>query len=359
VIARLFGVAAFALLVLALGRVAFAQQRPCTTFIDNRHGHLVLTVRQKEPVELYAYVGVPPNGRDEVPADFTWDLDQAGARVVKDETLKGHATFFPGLQRKLYRVTITGFDHARNKCSPTTLQIEVDLDYEQFVAVDGWSGTAHDEFSPGTQLRSGSGEIRTALEFSQLSVPLYVGISVSRAMYQHPSNAARGTCPAADPGCVTTIAPNVYGPRGTGQRYVPVIGLTESVFDARAGVKVIDPRVYLGIAYVNRSLSAPGYGSVSGVAFVADKLPDLDQRFSFLASFVYAPSASGIATAPDGRRYTIAYAYARYRLGATYVLYPGHYFVEGGAAEDRGAARANAPADFTRSQTFFGIGARL
>jgi hypothetical protein len=359
-IARFAGVLVATLVVLAgAQRAALAD---CRTFVDNRGGHLGYVVRQKEPVELYAYVGLPNNARDESPRDFEWNIDQSGAAVVKDVPPgAGHATFYPGLQRKLYRrVTVTAIRTSGERCTPTTLQIAVDLDYEQFIVVDQWTGSAHDELTPGTSLRSPSGEIRATMEFSQLSLPMYVSASASRLTYSHPANALSGACPAPDPGCVTGVAPDFYGPRGLGQQYIGARTISESVVDVRFGLKVIDPRIYLGVAYVNRAWNAPGHGNLRGSAFVIEKLPDLDQRVTLLGSFAYAPSASGVWTGPDGRRFNVTYTYARYRVGGALVLFAGRpWFVEGGVAEDRGTARVNAPADFTRSETFIGLGARF
>lgn len=354
--ARVAGLLFAALLIVATARAARAE---CRTFIDNRGGRLAYVVRQKEPVDLYAYVGLPNDMRDEKPKSFEWTLDQAGASVVVDAGHPGHATFFPGLQRKLYGLTIVATSSAKERCSPATLQIIVDLDYEQFVAIDQWTGSAHDELTPGTPLRSPSGELRATMEFSQLSLPMYLGVAASRLTYQHPANAPSGKCPASDPGCVTVVAPAFYGPRGAGQQYVPAATISESIVDLRFGIKALDPRIYLGAAYVNRAWNAPNHGNLHGVAFVIDKLPDLDQRFTLLGSFAYAPSASGVWRAADGRRFNVTYTYARYRIGGAYVFFPGKYFLEGGVAEDRGSARSNAPADFTRSETFIGLGARL
>ncbi|HYW54279.1 MAG TPA: hypothetical protein VE826_09925, partial [Dongiaceae bacterium] len=182
----------------------------------------------------------------------------------------------------------------------------------------------------------------------------------SRLTYAHPANAASGACPAPDPGCVTVVAPNVYGPRGLGQQYLTARGVAESVVDVRFGLKAIDPRIYLGIGRMNRTWNALGHGNLRGTAFVIDKLPDLDQRITLLGSFAYAPSASGVWIGPDGRRFDVSYTYARYRIGGAYVLIAGRpWFLEGGVAEDRGSARGNAPADFTRSETFIGLGARF
>jgi hypothetical protein len=357
--ARLLGAVGFALAICSFASAVNANEPACTTFIDNRGGRLMYVVRQKEPIELFAYVGLPNHVRDEAPKQVEWTLDQAGAAIVPDEKHIGRAAFFPGLQRKLYHITIRATSSSGHPCVPTTLQILVDLDYEQFVAIQMWTGSARDEFSPGTPLRSPSGDARVTAEFSQLSVPLYFSLAASRLTYQHPANTRHAACPAADPGCVTVVAPGLYGPPGAGQQYVPTATLSESVMDMRFGIKAVDPRIYLGAGYVNRAWDAPRRGNLSGVAFVIEKLPDLDQRFTLLGSFAYAPSASGTWTGPDGRRFSVSYTYARYRIGGAYVFFPGKWFLEGGVGEDRGSGRSNAPADFTRAETFVGVGARL
>ena len=68
-------------------------------------------------------------------------------------------------------------------------------------------------------------------------------------------------------------------------------GHATPTIDGRLGLKVVDPRIYIGIGYLSRSENY-GYPRQGGFGFGTEKLPDLDQPFSVYGSVWYYPNVS-------------------------------------------------------------------
>jgi hypothetical protein len=230
---------------------------------------------------------------------------------------------------------------------------------EVFVAGDYLLGPkVYNEFDPGVkQPNDSSYAARAALEFNAFSLPWMVEGEYRQWGYQHnaiaslPQNTPCNvtTVSPGEPGCVTIIG-------GGGQVYVAPFSPKDQDVDGRLGLKVVDPRIYIGVSYLTRSGNY-GYPSQNGVGFGLEKLPDLDHPFSVYGSAYYYPQIKGDCTSacPQGP-FDLEYRMLRYEIGATYAIQGTPVFIEGGWIGDNGKNKLNAPADFSHNAGFVGIG---
>lgn len=189
------------------------------------------------------------------------------------------------------------------------------------------------------------------------------GTVVGNAVYQ------TGICPSTtDPGCVTVAGyQNIIAFNGLGQAYVPAFTARERDVDVRLGVKVFDPRVYLGAGYLSKSYDYLGYPRLSGAGFGLSKLPDLEQPFSLTGSVWYYPRISGNYTYPtstflgplSGTTIPLSYGYWKYRAGATVNLGKSGVFLDLGFDGERATARSNAPSGTVLNAPYAGLGIHL
>jgi hypothetical protein len=234
---------------------------------------------------------------------------------------------------------------------------------ETFVAGDYiFSPKVYNELNPGATTAAGisgsygSFDIRGATEIPLFGIPWMLGADYRYWQYPHPSNS--GTvlpCPRAnDAGCVTVITQ-------VGQVYVPAFEALDTDIDARLGIKIAEPRVYIAVGYLWRNTNYEGNGSPNqqhGIGFGLEKLPDLDQPFSLYGNAYYFPTVStdnqflgngaGIGQ--------IQYRVFKYAVGATLDLGKSPLFLDFGLAGDRGTNVKNAPANFQHSGLYVGGG---
>ena len=139
------------------------------------------------------------------------------------------------------------------------------------------SPKVYNEFSPGTTAcntcNGFSYRLHGAVEFDLLNLPWMVEGDYRQFNYQHPN------------GFVTVIGDN-------GAAFVPAFNARDYDLDARVGLRVLQPRIYIGVGYIWRGNNA-GYPSVNGVGFGLEKLPDMNRPFSFYGSAYYYPSVKG------------------------------------------------------------------
>jgi hypothetical protein len=261
---------------------------------------------------------------------------------------------------------------------------------ETFIAGDFLiSPKIYNEASPGNTA-SGSYALRGAAEFSLLGLPAMIEGDYRHYSFQHVANQAVGACTpatagvtgcgtvvgnqvyntglcpsATDPGCVTVAGfQNIIAFNGLGQAYVTGFQGQENEGDVRLGVRVFDPRVYIGAGYMAKTYNYLGYPRISGAGYGVTKLPDLDTPFSVEGSAWYYPSLSGRYTYPtspflgalSGTTIPFSYAYWKYRAGATLNLGHSGIFIDAGYAGERGNARSNAPANTTVNGPYAGLG---
>jgi hypothetical protein len=174
-------------------------------------------------------------------------------------------------------------------------------------------------------------------------------------------SAAPTACAAGGPtgvGCVTVIG-------GYGQTNVPSFTARDTDFDARLGLKVADPRIYIGVGYLWRQENY-GYPKQNGVGFGAEKLPDLDQPFSIYGSAWYYPSVSGNFTYPAGApaslintidKYQVRFL--KYQIGGTVSLGNTGLFIDLGFLGDSIRGKNLSPSDANHSGGYAGLGLKF
>jgi len=216
------------------------------------------------------------------------------------------------------------------------------------------SPKVYNEFSPGNTGNNNSGgfsyDINGGAEFNLFNLPWMLEGNFSQINYPH--NCSSLT-PGVDPQClVTTIGV-------TGQTLVPAFTVRDYNFDVRLGLKVLDPRVYIGVGYLFMGNNA-GYPKMSNVGFGAEKLADLDHVFSVYGNVWYYGNVKGNFTDPGTLiNYNLAYNVLKYNLGVAFSFVNSPIFLEGGFMGDRGTNKINAPSDFSHNGPYVGLGLKF
>ena len=179
--------------------------------------------------------------------------------------------------------------------------------YDKFIVGDYLvSPKVYNEFSPGNT-GTGSYSGRAGIEFPVFGLTWMVEGDWRHWSYVHNAPALLDV-PCPNVGCVTTIGQ-------TGQTFVNQFTARNDDADVRVGLKVADPRIYVGASYLWERNNY-GYPDLGGVGFGAEKLPDLDQTITLYGSAWYYPSVSGAYSAavaiPPG---TLAYRLTKYQIG--------------------------------------------
>jgi hypothetical protein len=236
---------------------------------------------------------------------------------------------------------------------PTPTPAPISTPYhDMYVAGDYiFSPRVYNEFSPGNT-GNNSWHARGAIEFDALHIPWMIEGQFEQFQYPHNCGTALGVAPA-DPQCfVTTIGIA----RST---YVPAFTAKDTDFDIRAGVRVINPRIYIGIGYLWRSTNY-GYPTQNGFGFGIEKLPDLDLALSFYGSFWYYPSMNGnITTGVIPTSYHLSYNMFKYQIGLNYVIGKSPIFLDFGWMGNALNNRTNAPSGSTSQGPYAGLGVKF
>ncbi|HEY5425040.1 MAG TPA: copper amine oxidase N-terminal domain-containing protein [Candidatus Tumulicola sp.] len=208
------------------------------------------------------------------------------------------------------------------------------------------SPKVYNEFSPGTTASNTaagfSWRLHGAVEFDLFNLPWMVEGDYRQYNYQHPN------------GFVTNIGL-------TGATFVPSFNVRDYDLDARVGLRILQPRIYIGVGYLWRSNNA-GYPGINGVGFGLEKLPDLNRPFSFYASGYYYPSVKGTCDSPSpcpGGPFSLEYNVLKYDLGVSYAFQGIPLFIEGGYLGDKGWAQSAAPGPFSEAGPYVGIGLKF
>jgi hypothetical protein len=227
------------------------------------------------------------------------------------------------------------------------------INYEKFIVGDYvFHPKVYNEFSGGITGNNTSYAVRGAIEFPAFNLPWMVEGDYRSYAYQHNGNFPRGTNPASvpgDPGNVSVIG-------GGGQTYVPGFTARDTDIDGRLGLKVVDPRIYVGVGYLSRSENY-GYPRQGGVGFGIEKLPDLDQPFSVYGSVWYYPDVNANFGGAN-----FAYRDTKYQVGATYTIgsFTGFgVFLDGGFLGDSYRNKSLAPSDSNHSGAYVGLGIKF
>ncbi|MBV9270965.1 MAG: copper amine oxidase N-terminal domain-containing protein [Candidatus Eremiobacteraeota bacterium] len=216
-----------------------------------------------------------------------------------------------------------------------------------------FSPKVYNEFSPGNSGKSGSYNVRAGLEFNLFNLPWMIEGDFRQYDYPHNCGTAIGSVPP-DPECFVTVIGQ------GGQTFVPAFEARDQDFDGRLGLKVADPRIYIGVGYLFRTGNY-GYPRQQGVGFGIEKLPDLDQTFSVYGSAWYYPTVKGTCgtdVCPTGP-FDLEYRILKYQIGGVYNFSGKNttgIFLDFGFLGDSGRNKENAPSEFTHSGPYLGLG---
>lgn len=247
--------------------------------------------------------------------------------------------------------------------------------FEHFIVGDYiFSPKVYNEFSPGNTGKGGSYSARGAVEFPAFGLPWMLEGDYRSWQYPHnsgipasafaaPGAADGNPCPHAggsgvagatgDPGCVTVIG-------GYGQVPVPSFTARDTDFDGRLGLKVADPRIYIGVGYLHREENY-GYPKQNGWGFGVEKLPDLDQPFSIYGSVWYYPNVWGNFTYPAGTPLAgatdkLESRFLKYQIGGTVSLGNTGLFLDLGWLGDTINNKNLMPSNANHAGGYLGLG---
>jgi Copper amine oxidase N-terminal domain len=246
--------------------------------------------------------------------------------------------------------------------TPTPSPTPKPVVYEHFIAADYlFSPRVFNEFSPGNTHMGPAGSAWAAAEFPLFGIPFMLEADARQYAYPHtgdfdttvPRNTPCLPTPGVGPnrGCVTTIG-------GGSNVYVPSFQVLDRDIDGRFGIKVADPRIYIGVGYLWRNDNY-GYPQQNGVGFGIDKLPDLNNLISLFGSYYYFPSVQGGFTDPAGNNIQLSYRVQKYKAGFALDPFTKQAFgvyLEGGFEGDIGTNKSNAPIEFRHYGWFGGLG---
>ena len=228
--------------------------------------------------------------------------------------------------------------------------------YDFYVAGDYIiSPKVYNGFVPGSTSDNNNGgfsyRLHGAIEIPITNIPFMVEVDYRQWNWQH--NCAGATC------YVTTIG-------GLGTALVPAFVGKDYDFDARLGIRVLKPRIYVVGGYLSRGNNY-GYPHGDGAGVGIEKLPDLDRVFSFYGSALYYfdvngtyQSVAGACSPPTAPcSYSVGYNILKYDLGVSYT-FPGFpLYLEAGFLGDRGWNYNAAPVGFSEYGPYAGIGIKL
>ncbi|MDQ6924916.1 MAG: copper amine oxidase N-terminal domain-containing protein [Candidatus Eremiobacteraeota bacterium] len=252
--------------------------------------------------------------------------------------------------------------------------------YEHYIVGDYiFSPKVYNEFSPGNKGVGGSYHLAGVVEFPAFGLPWMLEGDYRSWSYNHnsgiPPNAflvgdgnpcphssftAAQTPAAGDQGCVTVIG--AYG-----QTAVPSFTARDTDFDGRLGLKIAEPRIYIGVGYLHREENY-GYPKQNGFGFGAEKLPDLDQPLSVYGSIWYYPSISGNFTFPAGSTPPglapgsvdkFQQRFLKYQIGGTLNLGNSGLFLDAGFLGDSIKGKNLSPSDASHAGGFIGLGIKF
>ncbi|HET9030655.1 MAG TPA: copper amine oxidase N-terminal domain-containing protein [Candidatus Aquilonibacter sp.] len=238
--------------------------------------------------------------------------------------------------------------------APTPTPAPVATPYKDVFLVGDYifSPKVYNEFSPGNKGKS-SYQVRGAIEFNAFNLPWMLEGNFEQ--FQYPHNCATFVAGGAG----SSADCNVTAIGGAGATAVPAFTARDTDFDGRFGLKVADPRIYIGVGYMWRQ-SNYGYPREQGFGFGAEKLPDLNQPFSLYGSAWYYPNVKGNFTDPGtGIGYSLGYNVLKYQIGATVGFGTSPIFLDLGWTGVNGRNKTNAPGDFSMNGPYAGLGIKF
>jgi len=212
--------------------------------------------------------------------------------------------------------------------------------FERFVVGDYiFSPKIYSSLSPGNRGKQ-SFRVDGAIEFKLFNLPWMLEGDFRSYRYPHLANGS-GVCMTVelDQSCASALGQQ-------GAVYVPSFQARDDDFDGRFGLKIADPRIYIGVGYLFRNSNYEGgafetqqHGLGGGIA----KLPDLDEPFSIYGSVFYYPSVvtnSG-QNLGNGAFGQVSYRVLKYSVGGTFNFGRGPLYLDFGYLGDRVNNKAN------------------
>jgi len=237
--------------------------------------------------------------------------------------------------------------------APTPKPVYNDL----FVAGDYLiSPHAYNAFANSGRGTGGTFSVRGAFEFSAFNIPWMIEGDYNNWQYPHACGVAQTIAtPSNAPQCfVTAIG-------GRFSTYVPAFTAVDRDVDVRLGVRIFNPRVYIGVGYIWGSNNY-GYPNLQAVGGGIEKLPDLDQALSFYGSFYYYPNFRGtytntaINTGPTS--FGVGYNLIKYKVGVNWVVF-GPVFLDAGWSGENRANKNNFPISASYNGGYVGLGIKF
>jgi hypothetical protein len=149
-----------------------------------------------------------------------------------------------------------------------------------------------------------------------------------------------------------------------GSALTPVFMARQSSVDARLEYKVADPKIYLGLGYLQTSTNY-GYPRLNAFGIGIEKLPELRTGISWFGSAFYYPSATGTytlanaASPNNGKSYRQQYGITKLDIGLALALSRFPLYLYGGYSADQYAAKSNAPIGQTHNGPYVGLGLKI
>jgi len=228
--------------------------------------------------------------------------------------------------------------------------------HDLFIAGDYLiSQKVYDEFDAGNAASGNqngfSYNIHGGGEFDVFGLPWMVEGTLEQLNYPHDCTVDALGNPAAE--CyVTSIG-------GLSSTAVPQLTVSSYEAEAHVGLRIADPRIYIGVGYLWRANNV-GYPKISNVGFGLEKLPDLDKPFSVYGSVWYYGNVKGTYTdVNSGNQYALAYNILKGNVGVTYSFQNSPLFLEGGAIGEELKNKTNAPTSAGNFGPYVGIGLKF
>ncbi len=218
------------------------------------------------------------------------------------------------------------------------------------------SPKVYNQFANGAQ-GNASWMVRGGMEFDLFNLPWMIEADYHNWQYPHDCGVPQSVAtPGNSGGCFVTAIGSRFS------TYVPAFTAVNRDVDVRLGIRVFNPRVYIGVGYIWTSNNF-GYPNMNAVGGGIEKLPDLDQAFSFYGSVWYYPNVSGTytnnaITPPFPKSYGVGYNLLKYQVGIDWVVF-GPVFLDAGWTGENGANKNNAPISYNFNGPYVGLGLKF
>jgi hypothetical protein len=181
-----------------------------------------------------------------------------------------------------------------------------------------------------------------AAEFSLLDLPWMVAGDFRSVRYAHTGG---------------DVGSDVAG----GRIFVPSFEPAGSDIDARAGLKIADPRLFIGAGYVLRNANAAGAAFPAqphGASPAFDKLPDLERPLPFHGSLYAFPAGStiGAQSLGNAKAGTAPYRVLKYDMGGTVGVGKTRVYLNLGYLGERDNPSQDVPSAQSATGPYAGLG---